>query len=165
MADTRTLYDEDFLAWTAQRADALRAAARPGANLPLDWEKLAEEIESLGRSQRHTLHSQIHRIIRHLLKLEYSPARDPRRGLVETISDARTEIEIVLDDSPSLPRESGAIVQTELLRSTRRAIRDLQEYGELDPATERALRETRYTAEQVLGDGFPPDPNAKLRAE
>src|SRR5687767_4005534 len=28
MADTRTLYDEDFVAWTEQQAEALRAAAR-----------------------------------------------------------------------------------------------------------------------------------------
>jgi hypothetical protein len=165
MTDNPTLYDEDYVAWTEQQAEALRAAARTGANLPLDWENLAEEIESLGRSQRHTLHSQAYRIIRHLLKLEYSPARDPRRGWVETIGDARAEIEIVLDDSPSLRRESGAIVETELVRASRRAIRDLQDHAELDPATERALRQTRYSVEQVLGDWFPPDPNGSPRAE
>ena len=165
MADTRTLYDDDFVAWSEQQAEALRATAHGSANQPLDWENLAEEIESLGRSQRHTLHSQIYRIVRHLLKMEHSPARDPRRGWVETISDARAEIEIVLDDSPSLRRETGAIVDTELARGSRRAIRDLQENGELDPKIERALRQTRYTVEQVLGDWFPPSPNGTPRAK
>ena len=50
MADTRTLYEEDFVAWTEQQAEALRSAARGSTNQPLDWENLAEEIESLGRS-------------------------------------------------------------------------------------------------------------------
>jgi len=35
-----------------QQAEALRAAARGGSNQQLDWENLAEEIESLGKSQR-----------------------------------------------------------------------------------------------------------------
>jgi hypothetical protein len=42
------LYEEDFVRWTEQQAAALRAAARAGTNLPLDWENLAEEIDSLG---------------------------------------------------------------------------------------------------------------------
>ena len=155
MADTTTLYDEDFVAWSKQQAEALRAAARAGANLPLDWENLAEEIESLGRSQRHTLHSQIYRIIRHLLKLQHSPARDPRRGWVETISDARSEIEIVLDDSPSLRGEVEAIVETELGRGSRRAIRDLSEFGEIDPVMQQAIRDAQYSVDQVLEDWFP----------
>ena len=42
------LYDQDFVLWTVQQAAALRRAKT--SNLPLDWENLAEEIESLGRS-------------------------------------------------------------------------------------------------------------------
>ena len=80
MTDTQTLYDEDFVAWTEQQAEALRAAGRSSTNQLLDWENVAEEIESLGRSDRRELHSQIYRIIRHLAKLQFSPAADPRRG-------------------------------------------------------------------------------------
>src|SRR6185436_17634681 len=102
MADTPTLYDEDFVAWTEQQAEAIRAAARAGANLPLDWENLAEEIESLGKSDRRSLHSQIYRIVRHLAKLQFSPATDPRLGWRESVGDGRLEAELVLNDSPSL---------------------------------------------------------------
>jgi Domain of unknown function DUF29 len=42
----------------------LRRAA--DSNLPLDWENLAEEIESLGASQRTELNSQVRRVLRHL---------------------------------------------------------------------------------------------------
>jgi Domain of unknown function DUF29 len=63
------LYEADFVRWTEQQSSAIRDAARSGANLPLDWENLAEEIESLGRSQRRELRSRISVIIEHLLKL------------------------------------------------------------------------------------------------
>src|SRR3954470_10988340 len=102
MADARTLYDEDFVAWTEQQAEALRSAARGSTNQPLDWENLAEEIESLGRSDRRELHSQIYRIVRHLLKLQFSRAVDPRSGWRESVADWRAQAEIVLADSPSL---------------------------------------------------------------
>ena len=80
MTDARGLYDVDFVAWTEQQAEALRATAHGGTNQPLDWENLAEEIESLGKSDRRELRSQIYRIIRHLTKLQFSQATDPRGG-------------------------------------------------------------------------------------
>lgn len=158
MTDGKTLYDQDFVAWTEQQAEALRSAARGSTNQPLDWANLAEEIESLGISQRHELRSRIQRIVRHLLKLEYSPAVDPRRGWVETIGDARSEIELVLEDSPSLERELHALIDAEIVRGSRGAIRDLERYGEVDAATASRIRGAHYTEDQVLGDWFPPEP-------
>src|SRR5437763_16114365 len=96
------LYEEDFVRWTEQQSNALRAAAGLGTNLPLDWENLAEEIESLGRSLRHELRSRIAVILEHLLKLEHSRAIDPRRGWIETIVRERSEIELLLAENPSL---------------------------------------------------------------
>jgi Domain of unknown function DUF29 len=61
------LYDQDFLLWTEEQAAALRRVKE--SNLPLDWENLAEEIESLGKSDRRQLRSQIRRILCHLFKL------------------------------------------------------------------------------------------------
>jgi hypothetical protein len=166
MKDPALLYDEDFLAWTEQQAKALRAAARgrtdlrAGTNQPVDWEHLAEEIESLGLSERRELHSQVHRIIRHLLKLAFSPASPPRQGWIESIDDARDMAARVLDASPSLRRELDAVITAEQPRGARAAIRDLSRYGELDPDTARAIRGVQHDAEQVLGDWFPPEPPA-----
>jgi Domain of unknown function DUF29 len=84
------LYNQDFVLWTKQQATALRRAK--GSNLPLDWVNLAEEIESLGISQRTRLNSRLRRILHHLFKLEASPAADPRTGWRATIRDARAEI-------------------------------------------------------------------------
>ena len=139
MAETRSLYDEDFVAWTEQQAEALRAAGR-GTNQLLDWENLAEEIESLGKSDRRALHSQIYRIISHLAKLQFSPARDPRLGWRESVRDGRFEAELLLNDSPSLRRELDRIVSVQMPRAIERAIRDLSEFGEIEPAIGRAIR-------------------------
>ena len=171
MKDPALLYDEDFLAWTEQQAKALRVAARGGinpragtnhpvANQPVDWEHLAEEIESLGLSERRELHSQIHRIIRHLLQLAFSRASPRRQGWIDSIDDARDMAARVLDASPSLRRELDAVITAEQPRGARAAIRDLGRYGELDPDISSAIRNVRYGAEQVLGDWFPPEPPA-----
>jgi hypothetical protein len=52
MPDVKTLYDEDLVAWARRQAEALRSAARTGSTQQLDWENLAEEIESLGRPEK-----------------------------------------------------------------------------------------------------------------
>jgi hypothetical protein len=147
------LYEEDFVRWTEQQSRALRDAAGVGTNLPLDWENLAEEIESLGRSQRHELRSRIAVIIEHLLKLEHSPAIDPRRGWMETISRERLNIEYLLEDSPSLGGELGPMIEKLKPRVARLATASLFGYGE----TVKELPLPNYTEQQVLGDWFPGD--------
>jgi Domain of unknown function DUF29 len=85
MAKAGALYEQDFFLWTKEQAAALRLAKN--SNLPLDWENLAEEIESLGKSDRRELRSQIRRILRHLLKLEATPSVEPRAGWRSTVLD------------------------------------------------------------------------------
>jgi hypothetical protein len=160
VSDAQALYDEDFVAWSKDQAEALRAEARAGSNQKLDWENLAEEIESLGKSQRHELRSQVRRVIEHLLKLEYSPAIDPRRGWCESISHARNEIDLILDDSPSLRREVGDAIAIGLKPAARTAAFALEGYSELNAATRARIQATAYTEEQILGDWFPPESGA-----
>ena len=164
MTDPRTLYDEDFVAWTEQQAEALRAAAHGRTHEPLDWENLAEEIESLGKSDRRELRSQIYRIIRHLAKLQFSRATDPRGGWRESVRDGRRQAELVLADSPSLKPQLDQFVSEESSGAIRRTVSDLGEFGEVDAAAQRALHQTRYTVDQVLGDWFPPDPGGRAKA-
>ncbi len=163
MNDLKTLYDEDFAAWSKQQADAVRAAARTGSNQLLDWENLAEEIEGLGISQKSALGSQIKRIIRHLLKLEHSPARNPQRGWENSVIDARDEIEDLLDRSPSLKREISAEIARQAPRAARLVIRELGKRAEVDPAIVGRIRTTTYTEDRILGDWFPPAPEEPLR--
>jgi Domain of unknown function DUF29 len=158
MTDQKALYAEDFLAWSEQQAGALRSAAQERSNQLLDWENLAEEIEGLGISQKSALGSQIRRIIQHLLKLEYSGASEPRRGWEDSIADARTEIQDLLERSPSLAQEVSREIAKQTKRSANLAIRDLGRRSELDPAATARMRAADYTEEQVLGDWFPEEP-------
>jgi hypothetical protein len=155
MSKIGDLYDRDFVLWTKEQAAALRAVR--DSNLPLDWENLAEEIESLGKSDRRELKSQITRILRHLLKLAVSPATEPRAGWQESIDDARAETENVLDDSPSLRREVDEIIRGQSPVAARRAAADLARHGE-DAAKIQERLKAGFTAEQVLGDWFPEPP-------
>ncbi|HZK91840.1 MAG TPA: DUF29 domain-containing protein [Stellaceae bacterium] len=160
MSDVKTLHDEDFAAWSKQQADALRAAARTSSNQALDWANLAEEIEDLGASQKSALHSQLRRIVQHLLKLENSPTEEPHRGWIESITDARVEIEYLLEVSPSLRAGLEAGIAAETKRAIRVVVRDLESYGEIDRVAAARLRATIYTDEQILDDWFPAEPRS-----
>jgi uncharacterized protein DUF29 len=82
-------YDTDFYAWTQAQA----AALRDGKWDALDRANLAEEIESLGRSERYAIESHLQNVLTHLLKWRYDPATKPRRGWRITIRNARLDIE------------------------------------------------------------------------
>jgi hypothetical protein len=157
MPEGSDLYDQDFFLWTKEQATALRRAK--GSNLPLDWENLAEEIESLGKSDRRQLRSQIRRILRHLFKLEASPAPEPRAGWCSTINDGRGDIEDVLRDSPSLRREIDAFIAEEADLAAKLAAADLAQHGEPADVVRARLEKGGFTVEQVLGDWFPETPS------
>lgn len=71
------LYDQDLVLGSEEQGRALRDVAQCGWNAPIDWGNVAEEIESLGRSERHSIRSFITLIIEHLMKLQASPSGDP----------------------------------------------------------------------------------------
>jgi hypothetical protein len=157
MGEVRSLYEEDFVRWADEQAEAIRAAASAGANLPLDWENLAEEVESLGKSERSELRSRVANVIEHLLKLQHSPAVEPRRGWADTVSRERRDLEFLLEASPSLRADLQAVVDRVHPSSAKFALAALAEYGEAPPDRRRALLEQRYTPDQILGDWFPGD--------
>jgi hypothetical protein len=99
---TDTSYDADFYQWTQAQAAALRAKQWPA----LDVDHLAEEIESLGASDRRAVRSYLKVLTQHLLKWAYQPQERALRGAGwrGSIRHARQEIELILDDSPSLRR-------------------------------------------------------------
>jgi hypothetical protein len=90
-------YNTDFYAWTQAQAVALRAKEAK----TLDWDHLAEEIESLGNEQRHAVRSHLRVLLWHLLKWAYQPDhRGP--SWLTSIGNARAEIADRLEDQPSI---------------------------------------------------------------
>ncbi len=76
-----SLYDEDILLWSEQQASAIRGLSRIRRNLPneLDIENVAEEVESVGRSELAAVESNLQLIFLHLIKLLLEPHSEAAR--------------------------------------------------------------------------------------
>lgn len=70
-----SLYERDFYLWTQDQAARLRAMARDNE---LDIEKLAEEVEALGRSERAAVENHLVQLLAHLLEHAWSAAAEPQ---------------------------------------------------------------------------------------
>lgn len=92
-----TPYDRDIARWSTEQAAHLRA----GRFDALDRENIAEEIESLGRSDRREIRSRIGVILLHLLKWEFQPEKR-KVGWRSTLREQRHQLEVVFEESPSL---------------------------------------------------------------
>ncbi len=90
-------YESDFYAWTVAQADAIRA----GRWDELDWDNLAEEIESVGRNDRRAVRSHLEVLLAHLLKCIIQPVRWTE-SWDHTIRAQRQAIDELLAGSPSL---------------------------------------------------------------
>jgi hypothetical protein len=91
-------------------------------------------------------------IVEHLLKLQYSPAQDPRSGWIDSVLEHRNRLEF--DLTPRLRQ----ILQDELARvyaiARRTAERRLRVHGE-DAAAAALPATCPYTPDQITGDWCP----------
>jgi Domain of unknown function DUF29 len=148
----RSLYKEDYYAWTKQQSAELRRLAAARIESPLDLENLAEEVESLGQSDLNTVRSQTRRIIEHLLKLEYSPAADPRLQWRRSVNEAR---EVADHLTMALRRDLEPDVAIQFDRGRRNAELAMIEHGEREAA--KALPRTcPYDLDQIVGHDWYP---------
>jgi hypothetical protein len=142
-------YEQDFYAWSFAQARALRERR----TAVLDWENLAEEIESLGRSDRREVRSRLRVILLHLLKWHY---QGEHRSISwqSSIRTQRDDLEAVLKDSPSLrPQVPGLVAE-----AYSRARRDAgDEMGLMPEAAQKLPEICPFTVEQVLDDEFFPE--------
>jgi hypothetical protein len=149
------LYDTDFVRWAEEQAELLRKTGVEGrllANEQPDWSNIAEEIEGLAKANRRELENRIRTILAHLIKLQASPATEPRAGWHETIIEARAQVRGLLKDSPSLVPTVAEVIADELPTARELALTSLGDHGEqprVDPA------ELNFTEDQVRGPWLP----------
>ena len=94
-----TQYETDFVTWVEQQA----ALLKEGRLSELDVTNLMDEVEELGRFEKRALRSQLIRVIKHLLKLNYQPnAFYYINSWRSSIAEGRTQLKLILQDSPSL---------------------------------------------------------------
>jgi Domain of unknown function DUF29 len=143
---TKAAYDTDFYAWTQAQAAHLRAKEWPA----LDVDNLAEEIESLGASDRRALRSHLLRLTQHLLKWHYQPQRRGESWR-QSIDNARLEIELIVADSRTLRDFLPEALTWAYPRSRKEATKDTG----LPPAT--FPKTCPWALEQVLDEDFWPE--------
>ena len=93
-------YDQDFYSWILHNVALLRA----GKFAEVDIEHVAEEIESMGKSDKRELISRFAILLAHLLKWKFQPERRGNSWKY-TIEEQRFEIADLLEESPSLKYE------------------------------------------------------------
>ncbi|CAN7261202.1 DUF29 domain-containing protein [Mesorhizobium sp. LjNodule214] len=92
-----TPYEADYAQWCAEQG----ALLREGRLSDLDRENLAEEIESLGRSDKREIANRLGTLLLHLLKWQFQ-AEKRKAGWLLTIREQRHQISKLIDESPSL---------------------------------------------------------------
>ena len=138
-------YETDFSAWTAEQARRLRGSKPAG----LDWENLAEEVESLGRSDKRAVGAALKVVLEHLVKWQFQP--DKRSSSwSDSIEEHRDRTSRILDDSSSLATLPQEILKREYQRARRKVLRDTLLPPKSIPTT------CNFTAKQALDADFWP---------
>ena len=139
------LYDVDLASWSERQAELLRrrAAGELVNEAEIDWQNIAEEIESVGGNTRRELRNRLARLLQHLLKWHYQPEHRSR-SWQSTIRTQRQEIEDLLADNPSL---KSKLPELFLVAYPRARADALDETGLLElPQT------SPFSVEQALGE-------------
>ena len=145
---TKDLYEQDFYAWSRRQADLLRLQRFAD----LDLARLIEEVEDSGETVYRSVRSRVRTIIEHLLKLEHSPASEPKRGWREAIRTQRADLD---EDLTAMlrPRIEAGLPHF-YAKARRDAAAALRDYGE--PAAADALPQAcPYSLDQIIGDWLP----------
>jgi hypothetical protein len=142
----REKYLTDFNSWISQTAQLLREHRWHEIDLP----NLIEEVEDLGKSERRGITSQLIRLLLHLLKWQYQPQRRSDSWL-DSITDARTQIELAIEDSPSLRSYPSEQLEESYHRARRQAARQTSIAISAFPET------CPYSLELVLMENWLPE--------
>ena len=139
-------YETDFYGWANAQAKLLRA----GRLSEIDIEHVAEEIESLGKSEKRELESRLRVLIAHLLKWSFQ--RDRRGSSWEaSIRIQRKDLGGHLSENPSLKSSLPAIFENAYQSGRLEALVETGLYNSAFPTT------CVWSIEDVMSEEFWPD--------
>lgn len=139
-------YEQDFYAWTQEQAKLLRS----GKFSEIDVENVAEELESMGRSDKREIESRLEVLLMHLLKWQVQ-VRQRSPGWSGTVREQRRRITKLLRESPSL---RPAIPQ--LIPETYAEARD-KASGETGLPESIFPEQCPFTPDQIMAEDFLPE--------
>jgi hypothetical protein len=143
---SNTLYERDFYTWANEQAALLRAGALDRA----DIDNIAEEIESMGRSEKRQLESRLTVLLTHILKWQYQPARRGKSWL-RTIEQQRRRLTRHLGENPGLKSQFDSAI----LAAYDDARFQTEKETDLDIAS--FPLNCPYSFDQLMDDTFLPD--------
>jgi hypothetical protein len=138
-------YDGDFHQWAVEQGRALRSK-NPDS---IDWDNVAEEIETLGRSEKREIESRLTIVLLHLLKWQFQPEKR-KGGREASVRVQRRDLKQVLAENPSL----WQLPEQALSHCYDRARLDCERETGLEFETFPEI--CPYSVEQVLDDNFLP---------
>jgi Domain of unknown function DUF29 len=107
MLSNETLYDRDFYLWIQTTAELLKQHRFT----ELDLENLIDEIETMGRSEKRAVKSNLEVVLIHLLKYKYQP-ENRSNSWRYTIREHRKRLREALEESPSLKPFLSEVFET-----------------------------------------------------
>ena len=146
MARNAAAYDKDFFAWTQEQARLLRS----GELSELDIENIAEELESMGRSDKREIDNRLVVLLVYLLKWQVQVGFRSRSWSA-TVREQREQIQDLLSESPSLRSSRVVSIRRGLYTRARQVA--ASETG----LPETAFAECPLTLEQVLSEDLLPE--------
>jgi hypothetical protein len=116
----------------------------------LDWDNLAEEIDSMGRRDRRELENRLRLIVHHLLKWQAQPGLRGR-SWQSTLREQRRQAARLLKESPSLRPQLPALMNEAYPDARADALDDTG----LSPRT--FPTKCAFSIEQILDPDYLPD--------
>jgi hypothetical protein len=138
-------YETDVHQWAVEQAALLRA----GRFDRLDLENIAEEIDSVGRSEKREIESRLEVLLVHLLKWRFQPEKR-KGGWQASIRVQRKRLRIVLSENASLAQwpgqQLGDVYSEAVLAAVEETGLDFETFPEACP----------FTIDEIMDEAFPP---------
>lgn len=138
-------HENDVYGWAVHTAQLLREKKMS----EVDFDSVIEEMEALGRSEKHELVNRLSLVIAHLLKWQFQPNMRGHSWKY-TIEEQREQAKIHWEDNPSLKNKLNEIIARAYKIALSKAARETS----LDKKTFPS--ECPYAFEQIMNDEFYP---------
>jgi hypothetical protein len=138
-------FDQDFHAWVLEQIDLLKSSRFAD----LDIEHLTDELRAVAMAERNEIRNRLPVLLQYLLKWEFQSERrsDSWRA---TILEQCTQINDIIDTSPSLRRYPATVMEKQYVIARLRAA------DETGFPLKRFPSACPYSAAQVLDENFFP---------
>ena len=138
-------HENDVYGWAVHTAQLLREKKMS----EVDFDSVIEEMEALGRSEKHELVNRLSLVIAHLLKWQFQPNMRGHSWKY-TIEEQIEQATIHWEDNPSLKNKLNEIIARAYKIALSKAARETS----LDKKTFPS--ECPYAFEQIMNDEFYP---------